>query len=235
MIDLGALGFRSFRIVFIVFLFLSGVFYFALSPEVKKREYVSVFLVGKRSIDTPIDKPEQLAEYARLKLLPAIGKEFMGGQWSDVQVVFTNKPGSRFIRIITYANEVYSEDVERVHRGLLKALLSHQEQRLLLIRRNLVSVISIEKERLDLGGAYLSDKKKADIKATIYSITDQLDNLESSEIVEPFSIGGVDKLYDEPVRAVFSLLLAILFVSLFVFFYALLSARINTVSVENIR
>lgn len=233
--DLGSLGFRRFCILLIVFLCSSAVLYFALSPEVARREHVSVFLVGKRSIDTPIDKPEQLAEYARLKFLPTIGKEIMGEQWDNVQVVFTNKPGSRFIRIITRVNEMQDDKIERVHRDLLKAMLSHQEQRLLMIRRNLVNVIGVERERLSLEGASLRGRQRADIKANIYYVTAQLESLEPSEIVEHFSSESVDKLSARPVRALFSLLLAFLFIFLLVFLYALLNARIDTVSVGNVR
>ena len=235
MIDLGVLGFRRFCILLIVFLCSSAALYFALSPDVARREYVSVFLVGKRSIDTPIDKPEQLAEYAQLKLLPTIGKEIMGEQWDNVQVVFANKPGSRFIRIITRADEGCEDRVERMHQGMLKALLNHQEQHLLMIRKHLMSVVGVEQERLDSGGASLSSQQRADIKANIYYVTAQLDNLEPSAIVESFSSESVDKLRGRPVRIIFSLLLSFLFVIILVFIYAFLNVRIDKVSVGNFK
>lgn len=235
LIDLGALGFRRACVLLIAFLCLSAVLYFAFSPEVARREHVSVFLVGKSSGDSLIDRPEHLVEYAQLKLLPAIGREVMGEQWDNVQVVFTNKPGSRFIRIITRVNEMQDDKIERVHRDLLKAMLSHQEQRLLMIRRNLVSIIRGGREQLDLGGASLSVQQIADIKANMYYVTAQLESLEPSEVVEHFSSESVDKLGARPVRILFSLLLAFLFVFLLVFLYALLSARMDTVSVENFR
>ncbi len=235
LIDLGALGFRRACTLLIAFLCLSAVLYFAFSPEVARREHVSVFLVGKSSDYSLIDRPEHLVEYARLKLLPTIGREVMGEQWGNVQVVFTNKPGSRFIRIITRVNEMQDDKIERVHRDLLKAMLSHQEQRLFMIRRHLVNVIGIERERLSLEGASLRGRQRADIEANIYYVTAQLESLEPSEIVEHFSSESVDKLGARPVRALFSLLLAFLFVFLLVFLYALLNARIDTVSVGNVR
>lgn len=159
----------------------------------------------------------------------------MGEQWGNIQVVFTNKPGSRFIRIITRADEGYEDKIEKMHQDLLKALLSHQEQHLLVIRKNLVNVVGLEQKRLDFGGASLSGQQRADIKANIYYVTAQLNNLEPSEIVERFSSEGIDKLGARPVRVLFSLLLAFLFIFLLVFLYVLLSARIDTVSVEDFR
>lgn len=235
LIDLGAIGFRRFCILLFAFLCSSVVLYFNFSPDVARREHVSVFLVGKSSDDSLIDRPEHLVEYARLKLLPVIGRDVMGGEWGNVQVVFTNKPGSRFIHIITRVNEIQDDKLERVHRNLLEALLKHQKQRFLLIRRNLVNVIELQQERLSLYGVSMSGQQEADIKANIYYATTQLESMEPSEIVEHFSSESIDKLGARPVRVLFSLLLAFLFVFLMVFLYALLSARIDTVSVGNVR
>lgn len=235
LINLGALGFRRFCVLLVGFLCLSAALYFSLSPDATRREYVSVFGVGMRGIATPIDKPVHLIEYAQLKLLPRIGKDVMGVQQDDVQVVFTNKPGSRFIRIITRADLADAERVEHLHRRLLQALLKHQEQRRLAIREHLIAVQGLHQDLLSAGGASSSKKRLAAIKATLYSATVQLENLTSSEIVEPFSVAGVDKLEARPVRLLLSLLLAFLLIFLLVFLYALLGARANFVSVESFR
>lgn len=223
LINMGAVGCFRLSVLLGGLLSLCAILYVSLSPETSRREYVSVFMVGTRGLDVPMESPDRLIEYATLKLLPEI-QGGGGGKWEG-GVVFKNKPGSRFVQVITHADMADSARVEKLHRNLLEALLARHESHLRKIKENLERHRSAQQMRLQSGG--LTGEKLGNANAAIVSVTDALENFEPSEIVQVSSIVSAGKLENKPVRMVLSILTALLFVWLLVSFWVFSSRRGN--------
>ncbi|MPT21135.1 MAG: hypothetical protein E2579_25930 [Pseudomonas sp.] len=89
-------------------------------------EYRTVFEVGARDLDAPLERPDLILEEIQEVYLPQMSESYGG-----LSISVYNMLGSNLIRLVTKANDADGEKVKRMHGKILERLLEDHSARLM--------------------------------------------------------------------------------------------------------
>ncbi len=208
----------------IILVFLISICGFALiifsAPDA--HNYQSVYEVGYRDLNAPIERADLIIERLNLVALPKLMVEY-----ADVNVSVFNLHGSSLIRLSTKASVEDGEAVRLVHQQVLEGLLANHTASYLKLEKTYTSQRNALVKLLKVTSDTLTDARRIEHERSLVWLDRQIAHLKPSKIhfvAKPVSGRfALSKGSQLSAAIVFSLLLSLLAGGVALFIQALRS------------
>lgn len=160
-------------------------------------DFNSVFVIGTRGLDAPLERPDLLIERLEVihvpKALAAHRGKWREAGRDDLNLQVLYKAGSQMFKLYTLAPQERAVDVQALHQDILQQVLTEHAAALARIQLAWTKRKAAQQDIVDQGKTAMPKMELAEERYKLVSLTSSLDNISPSSI-NMMAVSGVKQM-----------------------------------------